>query len=679
MKKPACVNVRISLTAIAAAALLTSCSTTQHRENGKSRAAAPELRRDPLEQLVQPTTALPVGLTPPLTEVVRLARTGMSEPVLLAYVEQTEGPFHANAEQLISIRDAGVPPRVIEAMVRHHSNRRLLVHQQAAPLAGLPIETNAPPPAVTNIVVSQPAPIIVQQPAQVTVAPAPVTVIAPPATIEYREALDPYGSWIQVPSHGWCWQPTLARTDRHWQPYHSGGRWIHSNHGWYWMSDYRWGHVAFHYGRWSRNSRYGWVWVPGSEWGPAWVSWRYGRAHVGWAPLPPHAHYHPRSGFRFQGSRVSARFEFGLGYNDYTFCPIGNFYSASPYRHYLNRNRNITVYNQTTVVNNYNTQAGTSGNPANNGVPVQSVQTAARTSIRTVRVLDANSTAGRTQVPDRVVKSGSSLAVYRRPIRTGTTGQTSSGTTNRRAVPVSPVIRTPATAPSATTSRPNRPAPRVVSSPAPTATRTNIRQTKPSQSRTIFVEQVPIVRRPVPRTTSSGSYTTAPNRSSSTPASPSTTRTTIRPQPSSSSSRSSSRVSSSPSTPATRPSPSRPAPRSTPAVTRAPVRVTQPTPTIPAPARIVTTPVRTPAPAPRATIRPAPTRIPSAPQPVVRPATPPSRPRVVVPRTPAPKTPPPAAAPARRPVPKSSAPPSSPPTKKSSSSSDDSNRPPKRP
>ena len=664
MKKPACADVRIFLTAIAAAALLTSCSTTRHRETGNSRAAAPELRRDPLEQTAQAATALPVGLTPPLTEIVRLARTGMSETVLLAYVEQTEGPFHANAEQLISIRDAGVPPRVIEAMVRHHSNRRLLVPQQAAP----PIETNASPATVTNVVVAQPAPIIVQQPAQVAVAP--VTVVAPPVTIEYREALDPYGSWIEVPSHGWCWQPTLVRTDRHWQPYHSGGRWIHTNHGWYWMSDYRWGHVAFHYGRWSRNSRYGWVWIPGSEWGPAWVSWRYGHGHVGWAPLPPHAHYHPRSGFRFQGGRVSARFEFGLGYNDYTFCPIGNFYSASPYRHYLNRNRNITVYNQTTVVNNYNTQAGASGTPANNGIPVSSVQTASRTSIRTVRVLDANPTAGRTAVPDRIVKSGNSLAVYRRPLRSGATGQTSSDTTNRRAVPVTSGNRQPATTISTATSRPP---PRVVSSPTPTPARSTIRQSQPVQSRTIFVEQVPNVRRPVPRVYSSGSSTTAPNpttsRSSSSSPNSGSSRTTIRPQPSSSPNRSSSGSSLSPRPPTTRPSPSRPVDRNAPAISPSPGRAAPPTPaavpirTVVPPVRIATPPAPkpVPTPAPRTTIRPAPTRTPPAPRSVSRPATPPSQPRVVVPRTPAPKTPPPAAAPARRPVPKSSPPSSRPP------------------
>src|SRR5207247_6340895 len=29
------------------------------------------------------------------------------------------------------------------------------------------------------------------------------------------------------------------------------------------------------------------IWIPGEEWGPAWVQWRRGPQHVGWAPLPP--------------------------------------------------------------------------------------------------------------------------------------------------------------------------------------------------------------------------------------------------------------------------------------------------------------------------------------------------------------------------------------------------------
>jgi hypothetical protein len=41
----------------------------------------------------------------------------------------------------------------------------------------------------------------------------------------------------------------------------------------------------------------GWFWVPDVLWGPAWVAWRWGDAHVGWAPLPPGSDFVPGRGF----------------------------------------------------------------------------------------------------------------------------------------------------------------------------------------------------------------------------------------------------------------------------------------------------------------------------------------------------------------------------------------------
>lgn len=660
MKNPICSNVLVISSAAVVIVLLTSCSNPSHQVRDES----PGLRSDPLERTAQPVTTLPATLSPQMSDVVKLTRTGISEQVLLAYVERAAGPFHANAEQLITLRDAGVPPRVIEAMLRHPANQRLLVRQIETTVVPAVVESSQVIEVeVTNVVVMPPAPVIVQQPAIVITTPTPVTVVAPPTPVEYREVLDPYGSWIEVPSHGWCWQPTLARTDRNWQPYHSGGRWIYTNHGWYWLSDYRWGHVPFHYGRWTRSARHGWLWVPGTHWGPAWVSWRYGHKHVGWAPLPPHAHYHPRSGFHFLGKHVSVRFEFGLGYDDYTFCPIGSFYSSSPYRHYLGHHHNVTIYNQTTVVNNYNTQTGTAGAPANNGVPVDTVQRAARTVVEKVRVLDVNPVAGRSLVqPGRLVRSNGTLAVFRQPVRKAAAVPSTSGDSSRRATPVTAVREAPAASTGTAT--------RSVSIPARSGGRTVISKTRtrsePVKSRVIFVDQVPLVRR---SNTPQYSYTPPISRPS-------------RPSRSNALSARSSR----PRAPAQAPEPaSAPTPAQAPRVTSpsrsvspkraAPTRsVIRSTPT-PAP-RVVRTPVSKPvvttptrviqskpaAPTPRITPQPAPPRKVATPKPVARPAAPPSRPKVVAAPAPAPVRR--APAPARTPVSNSS--------KSSASSSGDS-------
>jgi len=66
----------------------------------------------------------------------------------------------------------------------------------------------------------------------------------------------------------------------------SGGKWTYNDGGWLWVSNYRWGAYPFHYGRWFHTSK-GWAWKPEGHWSTAWVSWRNGGEHCGWAPLAP--------------------------------------------------------------------------------------------------------------------------------------------------------------------------------------------------------------------------------------------------------------------------------------------------------------------------------------------------------------------------------------------------------
>ena len=98
------------------------------------------------------------------------------------------------------------------------------------------------------------------------------------------ESLEPYGTWYQEEEHGWVWVP--ADVSDSWKPY-TNGRWVNTNAGWLWISDYSWGWLAFHYGRWYQHPRLGWYWVPGYEWSPAWVSWYSTDTYVGWAAIPP--------------------------------------------------------------------------------------------------------------------------------------------------------------------------------------------------------------------------------------------------------------------------------------------------------------------------------------------------------------------------------------------------------
>jgi hypothetical protein len=109
----------------------------------------------------------------------------------------------------------------------------------------------------------------------------------PAAYQDFRESLLPYGSWLETAQYGQVWIPSPASTGPDFQPYFSNGRWVFTDYGWTWVSEYNWGWAPFHYGRWVTLPNHGWAWIPGRVWGPAWVHWRAGNGYVGWAPLPP--------------------------------------------------------------------------------------------------------------------------------------------------------------------------------------------------------------------------------------------------------------------------------------------------------------------------------------------------------------------------------------------------------
>jgi hypothetical protein len=155
----------------------------------------------------------------------------------------------------------------------------------------------------------------------------------------FYDELSPYGQWMDYPEHGYVWLPNL---DPDFQPYRTGGHWVWSDdYDWMWVSDYSWGWAPFHYGRWFYDSHYGWMWVPGYEWSPAWVSWRTGGDYYGWAPLRP-------------GISIS----FGFGnydppYNYWSFAPRRYINSHSIGSYCVDRGRNVTIINNTTIINNY--------------------------------------------------------------------------------------------------------------------------------------------------------------------------------------------------------------------------------------------------------------------------------------------------------------------------------------
>lgn len=101
----------------------------------------------------------------------------------------------------------------------------------------------------------------------------------------FYDELSPYGTWIQDPQYGYVWRPDVDQ--REFRPYYTNGRWVMTEYGNTWVSEYDWGWAPFHYGRWVTDRYNQWMWIPDTTWGPAWVNWRSGGGQYGWAPLGP--------------------------------------------------------------------------------------------------------------------------------------------------------------------------------------------------------------------------------------------------------------------------------------------------------------------------------------------------------------------------------------------------------
>lgn len=161
---------------------------------------------------------------------------------------------------------------------------------------------------------------------------------------------------MQDPAYGWVWRPTVMTTDPFWRPYCDAGHWIYTDAGWAWQSDYPWGDVVFHYGRWHRGLE-GWIWIPGYDWGPAWVCWRHADGYCGWAPLPPAAVFRAGVGLMFDG-RVAVDVDFGLGPAAFTFVAYDHFWDHSLRAYVVPRARLDFVFRHSVVMNGYRLDHG---------------------------------------------------------------------------------------------------------------------------------------------------------------------------------------------------------------------------------------------------------------------------------------------------------------------------------
>ncbi len=291
-------------------------------------------------------------------------------------------------------------------------------------------------------------PVMAAAAPMVAAAEAPA-VPATPTLGYFQDQLSPYGQWVQVPGAGLCWQPAVAVG---WRPYYDAGHWVYTDEGWYWQSDYPWGDIAFHYGRWSYNPGYGWIWAPGYEFAPAWVVWRHTDDYCGWAPLPFGAVL-IGGDWRFNGVRVGVDFDFGLSAGFFSFVAFDHFWEHD-FRHFIvPRERLEFVFRRSAVINTYHFEHG---HFVNVGLRVERVAQLShrdlrdihREAARNVRAQEQRRNTEERRVDHNLAKSGQKVSATRQvgretparnnektATRTGTERTGTGHTTSEKTIP----------------------------------------------------------------------------------------------------------------------------------------------------------------------------------------------------------------------------------------------------
>jgi hypothetical protein len=295
----------------------------------------------------------PATQSPQLQEVVKLTQAKMSDDVILQYVKNSGASYNLSADDILYLNTQGVSQPVISALLASKGTTSVPV--AVPPPSPAPIAVpSTPAPPVSPYPGAPVSPYPGQPAVSVVVAPSEPPPGSDMSLSYFQGQLSPYGQWVDVPGQGLCWVPSVQAAVPDWRPYFNEGRWIYTDDGWSWQSDYPWGEYAFHYGRWFRDARFGWMWRPGYHWGPAWVSWRHaeGEGFCGWAPLPPAAIFEPGVGLMWDG-RVAVDVDFGLAPDMFVFMPFDHFWAHDylAFRAPIWRSRDL--FRVSLVVNHY--------------------------------------------------------------------------------------------------------------------------------------------------------------------------------------------------------------------------------------------------------------------------------------------------------------------------------------
>ena len=290
-----------------------------------------------------------VTVSPGLDEIVKLSRAQMTDDVIINFIKNSGTQYNLTADDLVYLKTQGVSQPVISTLLQTRGSSAPAV-QPPAPAYGTQAPVAPPPPAQPPADYQPPPPTYQPDASQPPPAPEVATV-----NFDYfHDQLQPFGVWESMPGYGWVWYPSEAAMNPDWRPYSDQGHWEYSDQGWLWQSDYPWGDVVFHYGRWMRAIDGRWAWVPAYDWAPAWVAWRHAEAEgcVGWAPLPPAAEFRVGVGLTW-GGRVAVDADFGLGADFFTFVAFDHFWDHDFHRFVYDHDRARFFYGRSVIRNGY--------------------------------------------------------------------------------------------------------------------------------------------------------------------------------------------------------------------------------------------------------------------------------------------------------------------------------------
>ncbi len=278
---------------------------------------------------------LPTDIDPggPLGQVIQMILSQPEPNMVMTFISHSTVSFNLSPADIAYLNDLGVPNEIITAMVQHDQQ--------------LGVTINAQPPTAT---------IRTQRLSNRKTSRK---------IIFLWSALSPYGSWVNVPNYGLCWQPCASAYNTGWAPYCTQGRWVYTDCGWYWMSNYSWGWSTFHYGRWFHDTNRGWCWQPGTMWAPSWVFWRQVGSYCGWAPLPPNSYYKQGTGLVYNGTAVAPGFGFGINANLFSFVPMANLCDTEVERYRLAAAQSSQIFNRSQVLSDINYKDRTIYNDGN--------------------------------------------------------------------------------------------------------------------------------------------------------------------------------------------------------------------------------------------------------------------------------------------------------------------------